>query len=157
MTESINADPARNPIPSARSVDTPEGYTETPLWDPYEALMGPIFDKRIANDAGEDELWMAFRVDDRHLNMRKVVHGGMMASFADATLGTVAWNAVDRAPCVTLSMQMNFLKGPREGDLIECRPHLTRKTRSILFVGGEFYVGSDLVLTATSLWKVIGK
>lgn len=157
MTESVNADPTKKAVPPARTVAAPEGYTETPLWDPFEAFMGPLFDKRIANDAGEEELWMAFRVDDRHLNMRGVVHGGMMATFADATLGTVAWNALDREPCVTLSMQMNFLKGPREGDLVECRPRLTRQTRSVLFVGGEFFVDGEIVLTATSLWKVIGK
>lgn len=157
MTESVNADPTKTPIPPARQVDAPAGYTETPLWDPYEAFIGPLFDKRIQNDAGEEELWMAFRVDDRHLNMRGVVHGGMLATFADATLGTMAWNTMDRAPCVTLSMQMNFLKGPRAGDLVECRPQLTRRTRSILFVAGDFYVGGDTILTASSLWKVIGK
>ena len=157
MTESINADPNMKAVPPARAGDAPKGYTETPLWDPFEALMGPLFDKRMTGDSGEEELWMAFRVDDRHLNMRGVVHGGMLATFADATLGSLAWNTTGREPCVTLSMQMNFLKGPVEGDLVECRTKLTRRTRSILFVAGEFFVGEDIIMTASSLWKIIGK
>jgi len=157
VTESVNADPNMKAIPSARAVDTPKGYTETPLWDPFEAFMGPLFDKRIISEEGEEELWMAFRVDDRHLNTRGVVHGGMLATFADATLGSLAWNATGREPCVTLSMQMNFLKGPHEGDLVECRTKLTRRTRSVLFVAGEFFTSGDLIMTASSLWKIIGK
>lgn len=157
MTESVNANASKNHIPAARSVAAPEGYVETPLWDPFEAFMGPLFDKRIQNDAGEDELWMAFRVDDRHLNARGVVHGGMMATFADATLGSLAWNSTGREPCVTLSMQMNFLRGPKVGDLVECRTKMNRRTRSVLFVAGDFFVEGDLVMTASSLWKIIGK
>jgi len=157
VNESVNADTTQTPIPPARDVAAPEGYTETPLWDPYEAFMGPLFDKRVVNDAGEEELWMAFCVDERHLNMRKVVHGGMMATFADATMGSLAWNAMDREPCVTLSMQMNFLRGPKAGDLVECRASMTRQTRSVLFVAGDFFVDGEPVMTASSLWKVIGK
>ncbi len=157
MTESVNADPNMVAVPPARKVAAPEGYTETPLWDPFEAFMGPLFDKRITNEAGEEELWMAFRVDDRHLNTRDVAHGGMMATFGDAVLGSVAWNATGREPCVTLSMQMNFLKSAKTGDLVECRASLTRQTRSVLFVAGEFFVGDDIVMTATSLWKILGK
>jgi len=157
MTESVNAHPDKPPIAPARGADVPPGYVETPLWDPFEAFMGPFYDKRIVNEAGEEELWMAFRVDDRHLNMRKVAHGGMMATFADAVLGTLAWNATNREPCVTLSMQMNFLRGPKAGDLVECRATMTRQTRSVLFTAGEFFVDGELVMTASSLWKSIGK
>lgn len=155
--ESVNEGIAAHTLPPAREVETPAGYVETPLGDPYEAFMGPFFDKRVEGPDGEEEIWMAFRVDDRHLNMREVVHGGMLATFADAILGTVAWQATGREPCVTLSMQMNFLKGAREGDLVECRAKLTRKTRSVLFVAGEFFVGDDIIMTASSLWKIIGK
>ncbi len=157
MTESANFDPDMTPVPPARIVKAPDGYVETPLWDPFEAFMGPFFDKRVTNADGQEEVWMAFYVDDRHLNMRDVVHGGMMATFADAVLGSIAWNATGRKPFVTLSMQMNFLKGPRLGDLVECRATITRKTRAILFVAGEFFVGEEVVMTASSLWKIIGK
>jgi len=157
MTESVNANQNLTPLPAARNVPAPEGYVETPLWDPYEAFMGPLFDKRVVNAAGETELWMAFRVDERHLNARGVVHGGMMATFADATLGSLAWNTTGREPCVTLSMQMNFLRGPKAGDLVECRATMTRQTRSVLFVAGDFFVSGEPVMTASSLWKIIGK
>lgn len=157
MTESINSNAEMTPLkPGRTDVPVPEGYVETPLWDPFEAHMGPFFDKQIEGPDGAPELWMAFRVDDRHLNARGVVHGGMLAAFADAVTGSVAWNAVDRAPCVTLSMQKNFLKSARDGDLVECRAFTRRKTRSVIFVAAELYVEGELIMTANSLWKIIG-
>jgi len=158
--QSINAHPTRTPLPAARSdVAVPEGYIETPLWDPFEAFMGPLFDKRLvdpANPDAEPELWMAFYVDERHLNAGGICHGGMLMTFADAVLGTCAWNALDRAPCVTLSMQTSFMAPARLGDLVECKPVLERKTRSVLFVRGSFYVNGKTIMTASSIWKVIG-
>ena len=77
-------------------------------------------------------------------------------TFADAALGSCTWNANDRKPCVTLSMQMSVLQAPMEGDLVECCTQLTRKTPAILFASAEFFVRGELMATFTSLWKVIG-
>jgi uncharacterized protein (TIGR00369 family) len=158
MTESINADPTRTPLPSPRpGLTPPPGYTETPLWDPFEAFVGPLFDRREARADGTQELSMAFYVDERHLNGRDVVHGGMLMTFADAVLGSAAWNATGRTPCVTLSMQTSFLGPARMGDLVECKPEITRKARSVIFVRGTFTVAGNPIMTAASLWKVLGR
>lgn len=157
MTESINHNLGAVPIPPARSAPAPEGYVETPLWDPFEAFMGPLFDKQLRSDDGALELWMAFRVDDRHVNARGVVHGGMLMTFADACLGSVAWNAADRTPSVTVSMQTNFMAPARLGDLVEAKARMRQETRSVLFVGGEFFVDGQLIMTAQSVWKILGR
>ncbi|MFP4004137.1 MAG: PaaI family thioesterase, partial [Alphaproteobacteria bacterium] len=99
---------------------------------------------------------VAFYVDERHLNGNGVAHGGMLMTFADAVLGGCAWDANGRRTCVTLSMQSNFLKPARFGDLILCRAEVVRKTRSITFVRGSFDVRGEAIFTASSLWKVVG-
>ncbi len=157
MTESINHNLGAVPIPSARSTATPEDYVETPLWDPFEAFMGPLFDKQLRSDDGALELWMAFRVDERHVNARGVVHGGMLMTFADACLGSVAWNGTNRTPCVTVSMQTNFMAPARLGDLVEARARMRQETRSVVFVSGDFFVAGKLIMTAQSVWKILGK
>jgi uncharacterized protein (TIGR00369 family) len=130
----------------------PDGYTETRLLDPFEIYVGPVFEM---GEKGAKRY--ALRVDQRHINGRGVVHGGMLLTFADAALGQAAWDATDRAPSVTLNMQAHFLRGAREGDLIEVNPRLMRATRALLFIRGDFTVQGETIMTVASLWKLLGK
>ncbi|TNE58377.1 MAG: PaaI family thioesterase [Alphaproteobacteria bacterium] len=147
------------PLPPARDIPPPSGYTAMPLVDPFEAFVGPFFEKRVPQEGpgfdGEGELWAAFYIDERHINTQGICHGGMLMSFADATLGIVAWRMNDKHPCVTLSMQTNFLKAGKLGDLVEVRPKLVRKTSGILFASGSFEVKGEPLFTATSVWKLL--
>jgi len=36
-------------------------------------------------------------------------------------------------------------------------PTLTRRTRSMLFIRGDFTVGGETIMTAASIWKVLGR
>ena len=130
----------------------PAGYTETRLVDPFEIYVGPVFERR---NTGAKRY--ALRADKRHLNMRGIVHGGMLMTFADAALGQAAWDATDHAPSVTLNMQTQFLRNAREGDLIEVEPSLLRRTRSLLFIRGDFTVSGESVMAVSSVWKLLGQ
>jgi uncharacterized protein (TIGR00369 family) len=130
----------------------PEGFVETRLIDPFELHIGPVYEK---GEKGSKSF--ALRVDERHINKRGVVHGGMYMTFADAALGQAAWDATDRAPSVTLNMQSQFLKGAVLGDLIEVTPIVTRKTRALLFIRGDFTVKGEVVYSVQSLWKLLGQ
>ncbi len=130
----------------------PEGFVETRLIDPFELHIGPIYEK-----GAKGSKCFALRVDERHVNKRGVVHGGMYMTFADAALGQAAWDATDRAPSVTLNMQSQFLKGAVLGDLIEVEPIVTRKTRALLFIRGDFTVKGEVVYSVQSLWKLLGE
>ncbi len=128
------------------------GYTETKLIDPFEIFVGPVYETTVGGVRR-----FAFVVDERHINLRDVVHGGMYMTFADLTLGQVAWDACDHASVVTLNMQSQFLKGARKGDIIHVAPEVTRQTRSILFIRGDFKVAGETVFSCSSLWKILGK
>jgi uncharacterized protein (TIGR00369 family) len=130
----------------------PPGYVETRLIDPFEIYVGPVFEQ------GPKGLrTFAFRVDERHVNMRGVIHGGMLMTFADAALGQAAWDACDHAACVTLNMQCQFLAPAKQGDLIAVAPVLTRRTRSLIFLRGDFTVDGAAIFSASSVWKILGQ
>ncbi|MCP5433328.1 MAG: PaaI family thioesterase [Alphaproteobacteria bacterium] len=156
MTESSGPEIRPSSLrPAREDIPVPDGYGLMPLVDPFEAYVGPFFERMRDGPSGP-ELMVAFRVDERHLNGAGSVHGGMLMTFADAALGTAIWRLTSRVPSVTVSMQIDFLKPARLGDLVETAPILTRRTRSILFVRATFEVGGEPVLHATSLWKVLG-
>lgn len=142
----------RKPLPSPVEVAAPDGWQSSALHDPFEAHVGPLFERE---EAGERIFGLI--VDERHVGAEGTVHEGMMLTFADAFLGSAAHRGADGKTCVTLSLQASFLKGAKPGDLVECRTKLERKTRAIIFVSGRFSVGDEDVMTATSLWKVIGE
>lgn len=133
-------------------MSAPEGFFSQELVDPFEKFVGPLFER----DADGQRI-IAFRVDERHLSVDGChVHEGQMMTFADACLGCTAYWDNDHMPCVTLSLQASFLSFPKLGELVECRARFTHKTRSILFVEGVFTVADAPVMTATSLWKILG-
>ena len=129
----------------------PPGFKETHLVDPFERHIGPIFE---SGEKGAKRF--GIRIDKRHLNMNGVVHGGLLMTFADATLGQAAWDACDHANVVTLNMQSQFLGPAKEGDWIEVAPVLTRRTRALLFFRGDFTVGGQPVYSVSSVWKILG-
>jgi uncharacterized protein (TIGR00369 family) len=129
-----------------------EGFTETRLIDPFELHVGPVFE---AGEVGAKRF--AFRVDERHVNKRGVVHGGMMMTFADAAIGQAVWDFTDRVSSVTMNMQAQFIGGARLGDLVEVQPELIRKTRALVFVRGDFTTGSRTLMTISSVWKLLGE
>ena len=129
----------------------PPGFTETRLIDPFERHVGPIYEQGAVGAKR-----FGLRIGARHVNMRGVIHGGMLMTFADATFGQVAWDATDRADVVTLNMQSQFLAPAKEGDWLEVAPVVTRKTRSLLFLRGDFSVDGAPVFSVSSVWKILG-
>ncbi len=133
-------------------MSAPPGFLEMRLVDPFEIHVGPFY---AIGEKGAKRFGL--RVDKRHVNMNGVVHGGLLMTFADAAMGQSAWDACDHAACVTLNMQSQFLSPAREGDWIEVAPVLTRKTRSLIFLRGDFTVDGAAVYSVSSVWKILGR
>jgi acyl-coenzyme A thioesterase PaaI-like protein len=131
----------------------PAGFVAIDLFDPFEAHVGPLFE-RIEADGTRVA---AFRVDERHVREDGTAHEGMMMTFADAFMGGAAWRGTQGRSCVTLSMQTSYPGEARLGDIVECRTRLDHRTRAIVFISARFSVAGEDVMTATSLWKVLGE
>ena len=143
------ADYNSTPLKPARDIAPPPGWRQSEQFDPFEAHLGPFFD-RIRDGRRE----FAILIDDRHTNAQGVAHGGALLTFADACFGYAIWDATDRSPCVTVSQQSNFMASAAAGDLVSCLPDITRKTREIVFIRGDFCVTDRVVFTATAIWKI---
>jgi acyl-coenzyme A thioesterase PaaI-like protein len=136
------------------SAGFPDPATEG--WEPvrdtgFIGLVGPIYRRQ------RGERWaFAFRAAPKHANLRDVVQGGMLMTFADRALGRNAWKAAGDKAVATIEFNMQFVSAGELGELIEIVPEVVRKTSSLVFMRGDLVVGSRMVATATGIWKILG-
>lgn len=130
----------------------PEGFI--PIDEPpgFDAMVGPYYRKQTDDGPVHGVL-----AEARHLNPGGVIHGGMLMTFIDRTLGALVWHAIGGRPCATVSLNTDFLAPARPGDWIECRGQVTRQTRALVFVRGELTTGDRTLMTASGIWKKLGQ
>jgi uncharacterized protein (TIGR00369 family) len=69
--------------------------------------------------SGEDgEARLAVEVDDRHLNPAGTVHGGMLATLVDTTMGAAVRSAVDGEVPATSQLSITYLRPGERGRLV---------------------------------------
>lgn len=116
--------------------------------DTFESHNGPFWHK-----VGEDgRVRCAFRVEQKHLNGMRAVHGGCFMTFADYCLFAIASREL-QGPAVTVSFASEFLDAAYEGDLIECKGEVTRAGGSLIFLRGMLHCGERPLFTFSATIK----
>jgi uncharacterized protein (TIGR00369 family) len=111
---------------------------------------GPIWEK-LENGARI----FGFLADARHANDRGVVHGGMLMTFADHSLGELMLDAVERKLCATIQLNTHFLRAAQIGDFVECRGTITRQTGRMVFMHGYLSVNGANVAAVDGIWTIL--
>ena len=99
--------------------------------DNFETNNGPFYHRM--DDEGR--IHCAFRVENKHLNGMRNVHGGCFMAFADYCLFATA-APVLQGPGVTVSFACEFLDAAREGELVEGSGEIMRAGGSMIFLRG---------------------
>ncbi|MGA8220967.1 MAG: PaaI family thioesterase [Candidatus Acidiferrales bacterium] len=77
---------------------------------------------------------MRMRVDERHMQVHGVVHGGVIAALADTAGGLASYLACPRGTRVaTIEMKINYLESV-EGGIVEAEARVIRRGRHIAVV-----------------------
>ncbi len=116
--------------------------------DNFESHNGPFWHRM--DDRGRVQC--AFRVENKHLNGMRNVHGGAFMAFADYCLFAMA-SSVLQGPGVTVSFACEFLDAAREGELIECDGEITRAGGSLIFLRGTLKSGDRALFTFSGTIK----
>lgn len=129
--------------------DFPSGYRIIDPHDPFETGTGPFYAPKEGGD-----FHLLLQVGPPHCNRSGVVHGGLLMTMADVT---VCAAAVIDAPhderAITVSLNADFVAAAVEGDMLEARAEIIRRTGSLVFARGEIRVGPDIVMTASAVIK----
>jgi len=125
----------------------PPGYALVDLGKGYSDRFGPVFIDR-------DGRRMAFRVDERHINPVDGLHGGALATFADAMIVAVHEGAAIGAPHMpTISLSIEYFAPVPEGALVEAEVDLVRTTASMIFVQALMSVGERRIGRASAIYR----
>jgi uncharacterized protein (TIGR00369 family) len=83
-------------------------------------------------DLGEGTARFVMTVDPRFFNAGGVVHGGALASIADASVAAALATLIDpeREIMATVEMKINYISPVREGDIV-CEARIIQKGRSV--------------------------
>lgn len=120
----------------------------------FTDFVGPMYVRKPRD--GQTLAW-GFRADSRHVNRGGVVHGGMLVTFADHSLGALVFFAAGKKPCSTVDLSCSFVAPAREGDWIECRGEIVRRTSSLIFMHGRVYCEGRTLLDAKGIWKILDR
>jgi len=116
----------------------------------FSAHVGPIWSRQ------EGDAWAyGLLTGPQHANRAGLVHGGLIATLMDQGLSAIAWEAVQRQPCVTVQLDTHYLSAARPGQFLEARGRVTRVTASLVFVQGEITADGQAVSSGVAILKRI--
>lgn len=120
----------------------------------FNNYVGPFYRLPDAEDGRLRRF--AFVVAEKHMNSAGTVHGGVLMTFVDMSMGQTARAETGATGGSTVSLNSDFVGPGRLHDIIESRVRVSRRARTMVFISAELYAGDRLLLVATGLWKVIG-
>jgi len=94
-------------------------------------------------------------INENHLNIAGITHGGYIASIIDAGAGTGAHRSANNQPCVTISLDIKFIGGTKIGDEIIGFTKIQRKTKTMVFLICHLHCKDKIIASASGIWKIL--
>lgn len=116
----------------------------------FSGSFGPIYWRQ-----DPDGPVMAFRVDEQHISVRGVCHGGVIAAFADmqALAAQRMAGIVDRF-LPTINLSVDYIAGAPRDTWLVMRTKLLRTTRNLMFTEAIISRNDDdIVARASGIYK----
>jgi uncharacterized protein (TIGR00369 family) len=114
-------------------IDIPDGFRAITMGGPFMAHNGPLYARWTGS-----RIQVGFRVLKHHCNPLASCHGGMLATFADMLMPSVAiyQGSMERRFLPTISLQIDYLAGAPRGSWVQGEGDVLRTTRNMVFLQG---------------------
>jgi len=122
--------------------------------DDYAVAAGPWF-WRLQDGA----VLFGMRIDERHISIRGVSHGGVLMAMADmqSIPAGYAANLIDRL-VPTMTFTMDFISPARLGDWLEMRTELLKRTGKMLFTQAVIRTqAGDVVARSSATFRIVSE
>ena len=101
----------------------------------------------------ENEYQFKTIIKENHLNSAGITHGGFISAVVDAGAGTAAHRAAENNPCVTISLELEFISAVKLGQELVGTVKIQKKTKSMVFLTCELKTENKIAATASGVWK----
>jgi uncharacterized protein (TIGR00369 family) len=108
----------------------------------------------LAMEADETNAWCRTTVDERFQSYDGIVHGGILASIADAVMVHLARSRFGGRP-MTCNLSVRYKKSVLIGEKLEARATFVRTRGEFVWAVCRISVGEDVCVEAEASLKVI--
>ena len=135
------------------TVDIPEGFEphfrKSPFTDPWE----PLYSKRSSR-----AVHMGLRLAKAHTNARGLIHGGLIASLADNSMGYSCAQATGwRTTFVTISLAVDFVGSANIGQWLAVESDVIKTGSTICFAQCMIKADDVTIARANGTFRVVPK
>ncbi|APV49021.1 hypothetical protein BWI17_04590 [Betaproteobacteria bacterium GR16-43] len=131
--------------------DAPQGFAPLGRPGPFLEVLGPLY---LPSDANVRNI-VAMRALNKHLNLRRVVHGGVLAALVDTAFGIViGLTREPRLSTVTVNLSCDYLQSAKEGDWIEAHVDILRTGKRLVYAQGLLKVEGKAILRASGVFAI---
>jgi uncharacterized protein (TIGR00369 family) len=108
-----------------------------------------------APEADDGEARVEVEVDERHLNPAGTVHGGMLATLVDTTMGAAVRSAVDGEVPATSQLTITYLRPGEPGRLV-VTARVTKRGESLTMCEAEVEQSGRTLAHALATFALVG-
>jgi len=135
------------------ATDIPAGFEphfrKSPFTDPWEPLYSKRTDKGVT---------MGLCLDKPHTNSRGLIHGGLIASLADNSMGYSCAQAMGGTPSlVTISLAVDFVGSAQLGQWLAVESEAIRTGSTICFAQSLIKADDAVIARASATFRVVPK
>lgn len=128
----------------------PEGFEPYPQTSPFLDRIGPFY---LSKDGPVPVFGV--RILEHHCNRRGFIHGGLIMSLADVTLGkTGEWSCDPPLSLMTASVTVDFAGTAKPGDWIEARADFHKIGRQVALANCYIRLGDQQIARASGVFNV---
>ena len=111
----------------------------------------------LFRNISDSEYEFKSKINENHLNVAGITHGGYLSALIDAGAGTAAHRCAGNMPCVTISLDLKFIGSSKVGDEIIGKVKILKKTKTLVFLFCELKCYDKIITSATGIWKILTK
>jgi len=136
----------------------PEGWHRIERLSPFNALVGPLYERRDG-----EAVSIGLAIEAKHTNSRGICHGGVLATLADLALGYAMLaksgesGGQRQGSFVTAHLAVDYAGAARAGDWIESKVEIQRVGARLAFANCYLVVDEKPIVRASAIFARDGK
>jgi acyl-coenzyme A thioesterase PaaI-like protein len=132
--------------------EAPPGYSFIQWPSPYVRHIGaPLYQKYHDDGRRTVGTWLG----PNQCNRQGYAHGGFLLTLADFAVTYGRFEAGEWGPNITLQLGAEFIGPAKQGDWIEARTRIFKKSSSLVFAEVHLYVGDAIIVRASGVCRPV--